>query len=134
MNNLAIMNNFALAKMFTMYYQWLTPSLAPRPLWPHTHFGSKRTSARGTFWPEEYFNPNNTSAQCLLWLGNTLVWGTFQPKKYSVQCLLWPRNTLAQYTSARGPHFQSPICRCCCMLHNSRLENVPWLKMLFYKG
>ena len=57
----------------------LTPSLAPRPLWPHTYFGPKHTSAQGTFRPEEYFSPNNTSAQCLLWPGNTSARDNFDP-------------------------------------------------------
>ena len=71
------------------------------------HFGPKHTSAQGTFWPEECFSPNNTSVQCL-------------PR---------PGNTSSQYTSPRGPNFQLPICCFCCMLHNSRLENVPPLKI-----
>ena len=65
----------------------------------------------------------------------TLLYWNFFPLSFQKKtCLLWPETTSAQYTSARGQNFQLPICHCCCMLHNYRLENVPWLKMLFYKG
>ena len=42
--------------------KWLTPNLAPRPLWPHTHFGPKDTLAQGTFRFDEYFGLMLTSA------------------------------------------------------------------------
>ena len=82
------------------------------PVWPQDYFGPKHTSAQCTFQPEKYFGSKNT-----------LPW-----------CLLWPGNTSVQYTLAQQPNFHLPICHSCCMLHNSRFKNVPWLKMLIYKG
>jgi hypothetical protein len=84
----------------------LTPSLAPRPLWPQAYFDPRHISAQGILRPNASFGPE----------------------------ILWPETTSTQYTSARGPNFQLPICHCCCMLDISRLENVPRLKMLFYKA
>ena len=60
---------------------WLTLSLAPRPLWPPPSLWPHACQTRGTFQPEEYFSPKNSLARCLLW-----------PE------ILWPRNTLARNT------------------------------------
>ena len=105
-------------RQITALISWLRAGLAPRPLLPHTHFGSKHTSARGTFRPKEH-----TSAPIILWPNVC-----FGPE------ILWPKTTSAQYTSTRGPNFQLLICPCCCMPYNSRLENVPRFKMLFHEG
>ena len=101
-----------LAKIF-LYYKKQPNRLSRRNLDGILH-------ASHTVWPQAYFSSRNTSAKCLLWPGNTSARNNFGP-------ILRPN------TSAQRPNFQSPICRCCCMLHNSRLENQPWLKMLLYK-
>ena len=81
---------------------WHTPSLAPQ-----------LTLAPSTLRHKAHFGPRNTSALIIL-----------RPNAYFGPEILRPETTSAQYTSARGPNFQSPICCCCCMFHNSRLENV----------
>jgi hypothetical protein len=43
--------------VLSTYHQRLTPSLAPKQLWPQAYFGSRHISARGILRPQKYFGP-----------------------------------------------------------------------------